>query len=48
MPETVKKIADKLAEILEKNPDFHGKIEINLFGGKCPNINVCQSIKIEK
>jgi len=48
MPETVKKIAEEVAKVLEKNPHFHGQITINLFDGKCPNINVNQSIKIEK
>jgi len=48
MPETVKKISEQLAKILTERPHFHGSIVINLFDGKCPNLNVNESIKIDK
>ncbi len=52
MSEKVKEIAEKIKKFLEeflgKNPQFVGKIELNFFKGGLANINIKQSVKLDK
>ena len=47
MNETVKKIVEFFTELLSTKPAFHGKVEVNFFNGKVPNVNVSESIKLQ-
>ncbi|MDO8302915.1 MAG: hypothetical protein Q7T18_06725 [Sedimentisphaerales bacterium] len=46
MTETLNKLHDFFALLLIDKPHFHGKVEVNFFDGKVPNVNVIESVKL--
>jgi hypothetical protein len=45
-PEQKAKLDAVAAEVCRIFPDFYGSVKFNVAGGKCPNINVEESIRI--